>query len=133
MVCCKNHNNPTSNKINNKTGHPNVRTKTKAEVKQFNEPESGSSVAFITSSGDSDSDMDYESYSDNESTHKPNAERPATRPKSFVLADQTQTKERQRKKQHDIEHKEEKCDKKRSPPKPKRRRQGQKTEPPDKT
>ena len=105
-------NNPKSNKINNKTGNPNVKIKTKAELKQFNEQESGSSTASnltisITSSSDSDSDMEYESHSDNEGTHKMNDKRPATRPKSFILANQTR---RDRKIK--------------SPPKPKRRRQG---------
>ena len=107
------------------------RPRTKAELKQFNVPEPGSSVSSLgnwTNSNDSKENMSFASYSEAESGYrspqkrKMTSPRPATtRPRSAILAD----------KERIIEQNGYEQDKGKSPLQPKIRRCNEMTRPPD--
>ena len=107
------------------------RPRTKAELKQFNVPEPGSSVSSLgnwTNSNDSEENMSFASYSEDESGYrspqkrKMTSPRPATtRPRSAILAD----------KERIIEQNGYEQDKGKSPLQPKIRRCNEMTRPPD--
>jgi hypothetical protein len=107
------------------------RPRTKAELKQFNVPEPGSSVSSLgnwTDSNDSEENMSFASYSEDESGYRSPQKRKMTsprsaitRPRSAILAD----------KEKIIEQNGYELDKGKSPPQPKIRRCNEMTRPPD--